>query len=389
MDTDRDDARPDQAADARDEGGATAATPRVSAWLVVGATTVLGLVDASQVQYDRALQGAPITWPHALIHGLPRWWAWALLVPVVVALARWARARRPGAGEWVVHGLAAPVVTAVQVFLFSTVSTALHGGPELAAHLRPAFLKYVGLTFLSGLVTYAIIVLAWHAARVAAEARRRRAEAADLELRTAELKALLAEARLGRLQHQLQPHFLFNALQTLNGLIESGRRDVAAGMTRRIADFLRRSLSLAGRPEIALREELDLLDDYLEIQRQRYGPRLQVDVEAAPAALGVPVPTLVLQPLVENAIRHGIERRAGAGSIRVDARIVGDDLVVEVLDDGPGPAAGSSSGLGLDNTRARLRELHGPGADLDLGPGPGGRGTRVRVRIPRVEAATP
>ncbi|MEQ9569878.1 MAG: hypothetical protein RLN75_06780, partial [Longimicrobiales bacterium] len=93
--------------------------------------------------------------------------------------------------------------------------------------------------------------------------------------------------------------------------------------------------------------------------------------------------------LVEPAIRHGIERRAGAGSIRVDAGIVGDDLVVEVLDDGPGPAAGSSPGLGLDNTRARLRELHGPGADLDLGPGPGGRGTRVRVRIPRVEAATP
>jgi len=354
--------------------------------LILLGATVLGLIEASQVQYDRAVQGAPISWGHALIHGLPRWYAWALLVPGIFTVSRAIRRRDPGLPAVVLlHAVAGVAFTLTQIFLFSTVSTALHGQPGLVDHLRPAFLKYVGLTFLGGLVTYALLVLGWNGWRVYREGRRREHEAARLELRTAELKALLAEAQLGHLQSQLQPHFLFNALHTLGALIREGDESSAARLTQRLAELLRRSLEVAEKPEIALREELVLLEPYVEIQRLRFGERLRVTVEGAEVgevADGL-VPTLLLQPLVENAIRHGIERRAESGRIEVSARRAGDRLILRVRDDGPGPdgVAPPGTGVGLENSRARLRELYGDEAALALGTAAGGGG-EVIVRLP-------
>ena len=349
--------------------------------------TVLGLIEASQVQYDRAVQGVPISWNHALTHGLPRWYAWALLLPGIVRVADMVRVRRltwPGALG--IHAAGAVVFTVLQVLLFSSVSTALHGEAGLVAHLRPAFLKYVGLTFLGGLVTYSVLVVGRNAWLLSRESRDREREAARLELRTAELKALLAEAQLGQLQSQLQPHFLFNALHTLNALIRAGEDESAARMTHRMADFLRRSLALIGEPEIEVDRELELLDDYVEIQRARFGGRLRVDVDVDTNARSARLPTLLLQPLVENAIQHGLERQAGAGWIRVSIRSERDVLTIEVRDDGPGPSRrastdGARSGIGLENSRARLRELYGDASSLELSPMPEG-GTEVRIRLP-------
>jgi two-component system, LytTR family, sensor kinase len=351
--------------------------------------TILGLIEASQVQYDRAVQGAPISWNHALTHGLPRWYAWALLLPGIVRVTDAVRLRRlawPTAAG--IHAMGALLFTVLQVLIFSSVSTALHGGPGLVEHLRPAFLKYVGLTFLGGLVTYSVLVVGRNAWLLSRESRDRERESARLELRTAELKALLAEAQLGQLQSQLQPHFLFNALHTLNALIRSGEDEAAARMTRRMADFLRRSLALIGEPEIQVDRELELLDDYVEVQRARFGARLRVDVDVEDEARTALLPTLLLQPLVENAIRHGLERQAEAGRIRVSVGAKQNVLSIDVCDDGPGPARrtdpgvdGTGPGIGLENSRARLRELYGDAASLELSPGPEG-GTRVRIRLP-------
>ena len=355
--------------------------------LVLAGATVLGLIEASQVQYDRAVQGAPISWGHALTHGLPRWLAWALLVPGILFVSRAVRARGLGLPATVlVHALAGVAFTLVQVFLFSSVSTALHGQPGLVDHLRPAFLKYVGLTFLGGLVTYALIVLAWNGWRVYRAGRRREHEAARLELRAAELKALLAEAQLGHLQSQLQPHFLFNSLHTLGALIRAGDESSAARLTQRLSELLRQSLQLSERPEIPLRDELALLDRYVEIQRLRFGERLRVSIDGVDAdeRLGAAlVPTLLLQPLVENAIRHGVERRAGAGRIDVSARREGERLVLRVRDDGPGPEkpVTTGTGVGLENSRARLGELYGDDASLTLAAVEEG-GAEATVRLP-------
>lgn len=348
------------------------------------AATVLGLVEASQVQYDRAVQGAPITWEHALIHGLPRWYAWAVLLPGILAVTRAIHRR---ARSWTtalpLHTLAGIAFTLLQVFLFSTVSTALHGEPGLVQHLRPAFLKYIGLTFLGGLVTYTLLVLGWHAWRLYREGRRREREAARLELRAAELKALLAEAHLGQLQSQLQPHFLFNALHTLSALIRSGDVEDGVRMTQRLSELLRRVLRYGDRPEIPLATELRLARSYLEIQRIRFGERLTVEVEAGDDVRDALVPTLILQPLLENAVTHGIERSSASGRISVSAVRDGDALVVRVADDGPGPtpAAGSGGGVGLENSRARLEKLYGEDARLELRAAEGG-GAEARLEVP-------
>lgn len=349
---------------------------------ILAAATVLGLVESSQVQYDRALQGSPITWTHALIHGLPRWYAWAVMVPAIVAVSGLIARRgwRPPAVLGV-HALLAPAVVTIQVFVFSTVSTALHRGPGLVDHLKPAFLKYVGLTFLSGLIIYAVIVLGWHGWRVYGDSLRKEREASRLETRTAGLKALLAEAELSNLQNQLQPHFLFNALHTLNGLIRTGDSQRAAEMTQRIASFLRETLELSGRPEIDLRRELQLLDHYLEIQRYRFGSRLSASVTVDQSVLDARVPTLLLQPIVENAIRHGLEKKADAGCIDLRAYEKSGMLTIRILDDGPGPTDGEI-GIGLSNCRARLAELYGSAASLVLAHGTERGGAEVTLRLP-------
>ena len=360
--------------------------------LVIVAATMLGLVDATQVQYDRALRGEPISWGHALVHGLPRWYAWALLAPLVVAVARRVERARLGTARTVLlHLPAAVLITLLQVALFSTMSNAYHRGADPLGHLRPAFLKYGGLTFLGGLVTYALAVGGWYAWDISRRYRERERAAGHLALQASELRSQLAEARLKQLQSQLQPHFLFNTLHALGGLVLKGESTAAVRMTTRLAELLRRSLRVAETPEITVDEELRLLDDYLAIQRLRFADRLQASVRADAEARGALVPTLLLQPLVENAIRHGIERDPEARRVEVSAEREGDRLAVSVRNEGPGVGTGPpEEGVGLRNTRARLESLYGGDAVLRMEDAPGG--VEVRVTLPfRVagEAAWP
>ncbi|MGI8842761.1 MAG: sensor histidine kinase [Gemmatimonadaceae bacterium] len=374
-----------EAADSSDSRGRVTVVLAV----LVGAA-VLGLIDASQVQYDRALRGAPITWGHALIHGLPRWYSWALLAPVVLLIARRVdRARLNMSRTLLIHAAAGAICALVQVSLFSIASTVLHGGADPLAHLRPAFVKYLGMTYLGAMVTYALLVFGWYAWDVHRRFRERERQAAQLELQASELKALAAEARLRQLQSQLQPHFLFNTLHALSSLVLKGEGTTAIRMTTRLSELLRRSLRAADATEITLGEELQLLDDYLAIQRMRFGDRLEVRMQIDHAARKALVPPLLLQPLVENAVRHAIEVDPGGSRIEIIVAASAGRLRMTVRDDGPGlrtarePAG--EAGIGLTNTLARLEATYGSAAELTLESVASG-GAEATITVPLREA---
>lgn len=202
-----------------------------------------------------------------------------------------------------------------------------------------------------------------------------------------ELRGRLSEAQLEVLKGQLRPHFLFNTLNSISTLVHS---DPAAAdrMVVQLADLLRASLETSGRHEIPLADELALLERYVDIMRVRHEDRLTVCIRATPRARAALVPHFILQPLVENAIEHGIGRRAGSGRIVVDASDAGDQLHLRIGDDGGGMAPGANGslapdeGVGLGNTRLRLRQLYGDAHSFAIERSDAG-GTLVTIAIPR------
>jgi len=204
----------------------------------------------------------------------------------------------------------------------------------------------------------------------------------ERERRAAELEKLLSQARLRALQMQLNPHFLFNTLHSISSLMHT---DVEAAdrMIARLSDLLRQALDTTDAQEVPLRQELDFLRRYLEIEQTRFGDRLKVALDIAPDTLDARVPNLILQPLVENAIRHGIEPHARVGVIELRARQSHGTLRMEVRDNGGGlPAeAGDRERIGLTNTRARLLQLFGEQFHFELSNPPTG-GTLVALSIP-------
>ena len=200
------------------------------------------------------------------------------------------------------------------------------------------------------------------------------------ELKASQLEAKLALARLEVLKMQLQPHFLFNTLHGISALMY---RDVEAAdrMITRLSDFLRLAIDSAGVQEVTLRREMEYLDKYVEIEQARFEERLEVRRSIDPQALDLLVPNLILQPLVENAVRHGIAPRASGGIIDIEARIERDILRIEVRDDGQGSATPIREGVGLSNIRARLEQLYGGRARLDLGGATGGFSVRLEIPV--------
>jgi len=199
--------------------------------------------------------------------------------------------------------------------------------------------------------------------------------------RRAEL--LAQQARLAALRLQLNPHFLFNALNAVSTLVADGRGEEANRMLGRLADFLRVNLDRGDASEVRLEEEIDFARQYLEIERVRFGDRLRIGFSVPPEAGKTHVPPMILQPLVENAVRHAVLPRAGGGEVAIAARRQGEWLDLEVDDDGPGLGGSGETlrGIGLANTRARLSELYGPRAELRFGRS-GLGGLAVTVRIP-------
>ena len=238
------------------------------------------------------------------------------------------------------------------------------------------------LGFLDDLMVYLAILAGGVARDYFLRYRLRQEETVRLQAHAAHLQAQLAEARLAVLRTQLNPHFLFNTLHAVSALVERDPRGVRR-MIARLSELLRYTLDGATEQEMTLEREMELLGRYLEIMQIRFQGRLEVSMDVPDETRAALVPNLVLQPLVENAIKHGVDAAAGRGRIAIHARRDGGELVLEVRDDGPGPdgEVPSEGGLGLRNTRERLAALYGPRARLSLEPAEGG-GTIARVVVP-------
>ena len=353
-------------------------------WLLLLAGWVVPVLLAAVQTVTRGIvgEGQEIGWWAAVARQLPFWTPLAVLSPVLFAYAR----RFPFDRRRPLRSSAQILVTLlVAGFLLLAASALLAVPLEGRAFTYSNVANTTGAMLIRSYHFYLFMVGAALAVGHALENHRR---ARDRALAASRLSGQLAEARMAGLAAQLQPHFLFNTLHSISSLVDEDPA-MAQEMITALGDLLRHRLDGSTEPLTSLAEELATLDLYLAIEKIRFSDRLRVHRDIASEALEIVVPSLVLQPLVENAIRHGIASREGAGELRIAARAEGDRLVLEVEDDGAGlerwERAGRPRGLGLVNTEERLRELYGTGGRLALEPRDP-HGTRVRVTLP---TATP
>ena len=317
-------------------------------WLLgLAVWTVLGLMSAAQNAAWRAYTDRPINWGSILLNSLGDWLTCGMFTPAFY----WMVQQFPIRGErwWArlpVHLAGSIVFTLLKVSIWTPLFNTLN--PDV--HRTYSQMLFGG--FYADMLAYWGAVGVIHAIEYYGESRERALEATRLAL--------------DNLRAQLQPHFLFNTLQSISTLIH---RDQAAAdrMLTDLSELLRLSLRNSGSQEVPLREELEFLERYLQIMRVRFGDRLVIDVDVEPDVRQALVPSLVLQPIVENAIQHGMADRPDRGHVRVRATRDGSVLRLEVFDDGPGPSTTpSNNGIGLANTRERLRRLYGPDGRMEI-----------------------
>jgi len=352
----------------------------------IAAWTVAGFFFASQLYFLYPIaSGREMSFTRALLINLPFYYLWALVTPAILSLARRFPIER---AHWkkplLIHLAASAILSALQLLLAGAFLHALAGvTANRADSFWTALAQFFRLNFHANILTYwALVGLAWG---IDTYGKYR-----DRELAASRLETQLAQAELGALKMQLQPHFLFNTLNAIAALLKSNP-DAAEGMIVQLSDFLRLTLKNTGRPDVSLREELEFVERYLAIEKTRFADRLSTRFRIRSEVLDARVPNLLLQPLVENAIRHGIAKDRRAGRLEVSATHEHGRLLLRVTDDGPGAPPGRvTEGIGLSNTRDRLRHLFGDAYSLEYGNSPGG-GFCVSVALPLVspECAPP
>lgn len=304
------------------------------------------------------------------------WQVWTLLTLPVLALADRLPLERP----WRVRAVASHAAASIATCAAHALATALvfRWLVDPATSTLGDLWAYMFLRFApSGVILYTAIV----AIRTSQVHR----------ARTQALATGLAEARLQSLRAQLRPHFLFNALNATIALVRDGENARAADALTGISELLRATLRGDARHEVTLEEELEFVEQYLAIERLRMGDRLRVQVDVPPSLLDARVPSLCLQPFVENAVRHGLRHVSGEAVVSVSARESEGRLQLHVTDNGVGlpaaPEAETTSGIGIGNARARLALLHGAAASVRVGAGASGRGTTAEVIVPLARGA--
>ena len=347
-------------------------------WAALGLwAAFVGLFTVQSVVVDSA------RWSVALAHAGSFWLLWALFLPLVVWLTfRFPLVRPRLAFQVCIHLLACAAVVTLSQLAYRTLLTMPPppNRPESPVADDPKRIGPVGMRSGPDIMIY------WMAVSVCvAVAHVRRSQ--ERERRAIELEARLTQAKLQTLRMQINPHFLFNTLNAIATLVHS-QPQTADDMITDLSELFRNSLDSLDEQEITLAREMELLGHYLRIEQRRFGDRLLVEEQLAPAALAAYVPTLILQPIVENAIRHGIERQRRPGIITIRAAHVGEELHLTVSDNGPGPGdaaqAGDPSarrGIGLPNTQARLQQLYGEQQSFACGPGETG-GWTVKIVLP-------
>ena len=321
----------------------------------------------------------PGAWRKDLLSYVTLWWSWGLLAFLIVALD----ARLPFSGAQLGRRIAAHLplslfFTSLLVYVLAAVRALLGLGSWTILgdpHLLPNALRGM---FLWNWLIYWVIVGAWQAYRYYQRYL-------SSELRRERLERQFSEARLNALRMQLHPHFLFNALNTISSQVERDPR-LARGMIEHLGDLLRLSLESKDKQEVPLAEELEFLEHYLAIQKIRFGDHLKVELEIQPEVKLASVPSLFLQPLVENAIRHGLSQRSSRGTVTISAERLDSQVKIRVLDDGvglpPDWSLATSAGLGITITQQRIAGLYPQGASRFAIRDRQGGGTEVEIDLP-------
>jgi sensor histidine kinase YesM len=332
--------------------------------------TALGLFMFSQGMVQKVVTNDPNPWWHHLISWMVGVYVWLLLTPTVLWLGRrFALERRHWFRKAMIHVALSVAVAIIQLSTESAILYFIGVFPTIMTSYGAtlAFLLIIG--FHQAVLTYWSILaiqfgFGWYSRYIEGKQ-----VALRLELRSSQLEGQLTRAHLSALKMQLQPHFLFNTLNTIMVLVRQQKSRDAEEMLGRLSDLLRCVLDEVDTQEIPLRRELEYLQLYLSIEQVRFQDRMHVEITTDPEVFDASVPHMVLQPIVENAIRHGIGGSSSAGKIRISARRVDGTLEMKVHDDGPGLAAasgGQARGIGLANTRARLAQLYGDTASLSV-----------------------
>jgi two-component system, LytTR family, sensor kinase len=358
----------------------------LSVWMLIGLSFTLNYYFFAE--HYAAIFRQPPTIGQMLVWELPYWLLWAGLAPVVFLFTR----RFPIDRErWfrnsLLHIVACVALTIAHRAIYLIIGWLLHvAAYQKLSSIPELYSSDILFNLPTGFMSYGTIFLISY---VIDYYRRHQEE----ELKITRLKAELAqaqlqvtEAQLQALKMQLHPHFLFNTLNSISALLYEDA-DAADQMLARLGDFLRLTLENSGAQEVTLQEELEFLRCYLEIERVRFHDRLTVNMQIEPETLDARVPNLILQPIVENAIRHGIVARIAPGEIAIRARRLGDQLELQVKDNGPGLGRTDGlrlkEGLGLANTRARLEQLYRGAYRFDMSDAPEG-GLQVTLEIPFV-----
>jgi two-component system LytT family sensor kinase len=357
---------------------------RSTRWLWIAAIWCAGaLFDASQTVLIMHAEGRHAPWLSLFATELASWLPWALATPLVVGLARrYPTIRGISVRTLAVHLAAFVAVSAVAETWSAWLQVLFN---PWGNRRWPTFvdtwsttLLYQVLTFI---IAYALILTVTHLVDARESIARQMTE-------TARLNEELSRAQLAALRRQMEPHFMFNTLHAIAGLVRDHRNDAAVSMVVGLSEFLRRATEDSHRSQVTLAEEVEYLQRYLEIQKVRFGERLQVSIDIPAELLRAQVPNLLLQPLVENAIKHGIAKRVAGGTVRVAGARDGGSLCLTVYNNGPNVPTdwqSTHTGVGLGNLRTRLQILHGNESGLQLRHAALG-GVEVVVTLPLKEA---
>jgi two-component system LytT family sensor kinase len=342
----------------------TQAVVRSTRWIWIAAMWVAGaLFEAGQsVLFMRAI-GRQHAW---LIFGteLASWLPWALATPLVIALARrYEIIRSTTIQTAAVHLAAFAAISLVAEAWFAVLQVLFNPWdyPQ-----QPTFMDSWRTSLLFQVLTYLIVYALILTVTYVMDARERMARQMT---ETARLSEELSKSQLAALRRQIEPHFMFNTLHSITGLVRDYRNDAAVSMIVGLSEFLRRTLEDSHRSQVTLEEEVEYLQRYLDIQKVRFGERLQISMDIPAGMLRAQVPNLLLQPLVENAIKHGIAKRAAGGSVNIAAACQNGSLRLRVYNDGPDSPTdwpATRTGVGISNLRTRLQILHGEESELQL-----------------------
>lgn len=344
-----------------------------------------GVMDAVKTVIMMHVQGTHYAWFGLFWLSVLYWLPWAFAtVPVIYLGRRFPPVHLIPVVTWVAHLAAYGTINLVFALWTAWLGRFIalyRSGPASGPFGRVVLERFLNGT-VSSLVFYAGIL-------VVSRVLDSKARLAEEQTHTARLNEQLSMARLDALRKQIEPHFLFNTLNAVSGLVRAGRDEDAVTMIAGLSDFLRHTLERSSRQQVPLAEELEFAEKYLSIEKIRFGERLQLDFNVPLDLYQAQVPSLILQPIVENAVKHGIAKRAQGGTIRIAAAVDHGKVALTVSNDGPPllPAELSGSGIGNVNVRTRLKNLYGDDFEFTMRNGRAG-GVEVAISMPYVVSSS-